>query len=86
VIRIGATLCLKISAQTALKLIIRSLSSRSKGIQVVQTPAMVRIATAAEYAAAQLGVIARTVEKIESHLAKISANAEVQQIATYSKR
>jgi hypothetical protein len=36
-----------------------------------------RIAHAAEYAAAQLGTIARAAEKIESHLAKIAAHYPV---------
>ena len=37
------------------------------------SPATLRIATASEYAAAQLGAIARAAEKIEQHLAKIAA-------------
>jgi hypothetical protein len=36
-----------------------------------------RTAHAAEYAAAQLGTIARAAEKIESHLAKIAAHYPV---------
>jgi hypothetical protein len=36
-----------------------------------------RIAHAAEYAAAQLGIIARAVEKIESHLGKMAPQPPV---------
>jgi hypothetical protein len=40
----------------------------------LDSPATIRVAAAAEYAAAQLGVIARKSVEIESHLAKIAAH------------
>jgi hypothetical protein len=52
----------------------------------LDSPGVVRMAAAAEYAAAQLGIIARAVEKIETHLTTISANSEMQRITSLSKR
>jgi hypothetical protein len=52
----------------------------------LDSPGTLRIASAAEYTAAQLGIIARNVEKIESHLAAIAANDEFRRIMSLSKK
>jgi len=73
-IRIGDSTCLKISPQRAEAHYSQPFVPFQGNPGGPDSPATARIATAAEYAAAQLGVIARKVEQMELHLARIAAH------------